>query len=252
MEIVLQGPLYPNTINVANHYLQLDFVEKIIISTWKPEQDFNFENIEFVFSEEPYNESPGNMNLQIVSSLNGLLKTKSDIVAKMRGDQKISLESMIRLHNFFVQNNNNEIKYYDSSGPVGPIFVIGMNSIFPFHPQDHVFWGHREDVVKLFELPLMTPEIWRVGNDFKVELRDAIYLGAHYYKHFNPIVQNYIDDHKKYLTDAAPMRNEAMNTYNEIRDKVFKVFPRIDMWWEKYNCSYLYDGYSKQGEYYAD
>jgi len=43
-----------------------------------------------------------------------------------------------------------------------------------------------------------------------------------------------------------------MNTYNEIRDKVFKVFPRIDMWWEKYNCSYLYDGYSKQGEYYAD
>ena len=229
MDIVLQGPMYKNTINTAQYYLQLDFVDKVIISTWKPEVNIYLDNIEFVFSEEPFNESPGNMNLQIVSSKNGLDRTTSEIVAKMRGDQCISHEGMRKLHNFFLENDKNEISYHDGSGPDGPIFVIGMGSWFPYHPQDHVFWGHRNDVLKLFSLPLMTPEIWRVGNNFDIELRDAIYLGAHYYKHFDINVKKHIENHKEYLVDKAPKREEAMETYNKIRDKVFKVFPSHDL-----------------------
>ena len=43
-----------------------------------------------------------------------------------------------------------------------------------------------------------------------------------------------------------------MNLYNTMRDKVFKVFPRIDMFWIKYNSGYWYHEYEPQGEYYYD
>ena len=252
MDIVLQGPVFQNTIRTAQYYLQLDFVDKVIISTWKPEIDVKLDNVEFVFSDQPFNESPGNMNLQIVSSKNGLDKTTSEIVAKMRGDQCLTHESMTNLHNFFLQNDTNEISYSDGTMPDGPVFVLGMHCCFPYHPQDHIFWGHSKDVIKVCDIPLMDSSIWRVGNNFDAELRDPMYICAHYYKLFNPVVQEHIDNHQDYLVDIAPTRDEAMDAYNEMRDKVFKVFPKVDMWWEKYNMPYPYNGYEIYGEYYSD
>ena len=43
-----------------------------------------------------------------------------------------------------------------------------------------------------------------------------------------------------------------MQISEELRDKIFGVFPRIKMWWEKYNTGYKYDLYEPQGEYYYD
>ena len=37
-----------------------------------------------------------------------------------------------------------------------------------------------------------------------------------------------------------------------MRDKVFKPFPKFDMYWIKYNSGFLYDLYEPQGAYYYD
>lgn len=254
MQIVIQGPIHDSTIETAHYYNQLDFVEKVIISTWKPEFSLYYDNIDFIFTEPPVNEidSPCRMNWQIISSKIGIENTTSDIVVKMRSDQKIDHNSMIMMYDFFIRNNSNDISYINGDGPVAPIFALGLNCCIPYHPQDHVFWGYRKDLLKLFDIPLMDGKILRTDNNFDYQLREPIYLGAHYYKHFDPIIQSYIDNFKEYLVDLAPKRQEAMDTYDKIRDKVFKVFPRINMWWEKYNMGYPYNGYAEQGEYYAE
>lgn len=254
MQIVIQGPIYEGTIDTAHYYNQLDFVEKVIISTWKPEVSLYYDNIDFVFSEPPVNEinSPCRMNWQIVSSKVGIEHTSSDIVAKMRSDQRIDHQSMIMMKDFFLHHKHNEISYTNGDGPEAPIFALGLGCCMPYHPQDHVFWGYRKDLLKLFDIPLMDGKILRVDDQFDYQLREPIYLGAHYYKHFDPNVQLHLDNFKEYLVDLAPKRQEAMDTYDKIRDKVFKVFPKINLWWEKYNMTYPYGGYAEQGEYYAD
>ena len=60
-----------------------------------------------------------------------------------------------------------------------------------------------------------------------------------------------IQEPETYLLDAAPKRDEAMDFYTPIRDSIFRVFPRIDLDWYKYNSKYWYS-YEKGGEYYAD
>lgn len=253
MEIVLQGKLYPNTIKTAEYYLQLDFVNRVVISTWADESidEFNTEKLILIKSIKPEN-GTGNMNLQIVSSLNGLLKVVDEKAVKMRSDQLIYHESMQKIKQYVDTHSDIDVRYANDKGPKGPIFVLGMNKIHPFHPQDHVFWGYTSDLITLFDIPLMTPNIRRVGNDFKNELRCPIYLGAHYFAKFVPEVYKFINDYKTYLVDN-PRKGEAIVISEILRDKIFRVLPRIKMFWEKYGWDYYpYDWYGSSGEYYAD
>ena len=254
MEIVLQGGLYPNTFKTAEYYLQLDFVTRIIISTWENETINKISNDKIILikSRKPEN-GTGNMNLQIVSSYNGLLEVKEERSVKMRTDQMIYHESMYKIKNYVDTHLDIDVRYANNEGPRGPIFILGMNKIYPFHPQDHIFWGYTSDLITLFNIPLMTPKNRRVGNDFKTELRCPIYLGANYFAKFEPKIFKFIDNYKEYLVDDAPKKEEAKKISEQLRDKIFKVLPRIKMFWEKYNWNYYpYDWYGSSGEYYAD
>jgi hypothetical protein len=258
--LVLQGPIHPYTTKIIKEYAKLNFVDKIILSSWTDQTLHNPELLSDVehgkillgYSDYPEN-GPGNMNLQIYSSKRGIARSESRYTVKMRTDQLVSDDSMYKLNDFF-RNQKQTLKFEDGTGPTGPVCVIGMSSVFPFHPQDHIFWGHTEDIAKIFECPLMTPEVRRKqqeGCNFNKELRCVIWLGAHYYAKFDSRVNKFIAEPFKYLVDAAPQRAEAMEVYNSIRDDVFKVTPKIDLWWYKYNSKYWYSCYESQGEYYA-
>lgn len=258
-DIILQGPVFSETIETAQRYFDLDFVENVFISTWKSEinkieQIESETTIQYIFSDEPQQDGGGNINYQIVSTQNGIKQCKSDIIVKTRSDQMITSESMKMMNRFFNKFSKNEITYEDGTGPQAPIFVIGMGSHFPYHPQDHVFWGYKNDIQTLFDIP---PSTWpsyrnRQPNYTNADLRSPIYLGAQYYMRFENKIKEHFDNPQTFLLDASPKKPEAMELYNTIRDKVFKVFPRIDMYWEKYNTPYWYGPYEAQGEYYYD
>lgn len=252
-DIVLQGPMFKETWQLAECYASMPFVNRVIISTWDDDQGVPSQrpdNIRVVTSPYPEN-GTGNMNLQIVSSAAGLKLCEAKYAIKMRSDQIVFRSSMHKLDEFF-RNQIQRMKFANWQGPEGPVCVIGMSKVFPFHPQDHIFWGHTQDVKKVFDIPLMPSAIRRVGNNFAEELRCVIYLGAHYCARFDPLVYKFLADPKKYLVDAAPCKQEALEVSERIRDQAFKVFPRFDMHWVKYNSPYWYGSYEQQGEYYAD
>lgn len=254
LDIVLQGPIWKTTVDTAKYYLELPFVNKVIISTWEDEpiDVYNQNGIEIIKSSKPEN-GLGNMNYQIVSSFEGIKKTNSKFVAKMRSDQIIHKDSLNYLNNFIMSNiDDTELIYSDNTKRKGNVFVIGMNKIFPFHPQDHLFWGYREDIYRVFDIPL-EPEFIRKDNfDFTKVIRSNIYLGAMYFKQFYPEIQNYIDNFKEYLVDNPP-KNDALILSEKNRDKVFKVLPKFNMFWEKYKWdAYPYSWYGGMGEYYYE
>lgn len=254
LDIVLQGPIWKTTVDTARHYLELPFVNKVIISTWEDEEIelISTEKIEIIKSKKPIN-GVGNMNLQIVSSLEGIKKTKSEMVAKMRSDQILHKDSMNYLYDFILKNiNDTDLIYTDGTKRKGNVFVIGMNKVFPFHPQDHIFWGYREDILRVFDIPLKPERMKRDTADFTKEVRCNIYLGAMYFKQFYPEVQNYIDNFEDYLVDN-PKNPDAMLLSEKTRDKVFKVLPKFNMFWEKYKWdAYPYSWYGSMNEYYHE
>ena len=105
-DIIIQGGLWDNTYETALSYVDLDFVNDVIISTWTKESEkiqkySEHQNIKWVLS--PWPKSPGseNMNLQLISSKAGLELSRSFNVVKTRIDQQIFPDSMYMLNRFF-------------------------------------------------------------------------------------------------------------------------------------------------------
>jgi hypothetical protein len=249
MDIVLQGPIWPTTLQTAVYYLELPFVEKVIISTWEDENTdgYDIHNVELVKSIKPPFK-PGNIDYQIISSFNGIQKTTSDVIAKMRTDQIIHKDDMVMMNEFVLKGiDDTDLVYSNGKKRKGNVYVIGMNRIHPFHPQDHIFWGYREDVYTVFDIPNKPDHLTNEAGAF----RDPAYIGAMYFKQFYPEVELYLANFREYMIDN-PSKLDAKILSEETRDKVFKVFPKIYMDWVKYGWNYPYEMYIREGEYYYE
>ena len=252
VDVILQGGIWDCTYKAALQYSELDFVKSIIISTSVADKEATnlqeTSKIKVVAHDEPSYEGGGNMNYQIVSTKRGLEEVTARNVVKSRSDQIITNKSMERLHRFYH-------KFwipYDDVECDGPIFVIGQMNNYPYHPQDHIFWGTTADINRLFTLPDCNWPTYVPPVDFTKILRVPIHLGGHYYKRFDKRVQQHLDNPYDYLVDQAPRFQEAMNLSDTLRDKVFKCFPRVDLYWDKYrdtHKNYPYHFYHSQGEY---
>lgn len=260
MNVLIQGGLYNNfTEATAHQYAKYKMVDKVIISTWENEDinesDLESDKIILVKSKMPENNGPGNMNLQLVSARNGLEHCDDGLVMKTRSDQHLYEHSMQIWMDHFKKNEvGNTLRYIDGEKQKSKIFLVGNNKRFPFHPQDHFFWGYKQDIQRLLNIPLWEAPAWTWKDapiNFAEKLRPNIYIGINYYKQFFPEVEKYFLDKEKYLLDNAPLYQEAMDFYTPIRDSIFLPMPRVDMWWAKQNSGYWYS-YEKEGEYYAD
>jgi hypothetical protein len=259
----MQGGVWHGTYATAEYYLQFPFVEDVIISVME-RVDISSDNdrIKVIKSPLTENRGQGNMNIQIITSLNGLLECNSTRAVKTRTDQRIfDLEKMNR----FVESQP-DIDYHSPNfSPTDYIYVLGIQNNFPFSTQDHVYWGYTTDLITLFDIPLSEEPVtggWGKpewgdhvqadkGLDFDIHLRMPIYLGAHYYAKYDSAVMHYLDNWREYLTDHAPKREEAMALWNEIKESIFKPFPKVLIYWEKMKSEYPYEMYESQGEYYG-
>lgn len=230
-DIVLQGPANNYTAEIANHYAALPWVNKIIISCWNGDQitpDLH-EKIQIVFNKDVVG-GDANRNRQIVSSLNGIKKTTSETVIKMRGDQKVTLESMNLMND-----------YYDGER----IHVASYFPAYPFHPCDHWFWGPRDLLLQLFDIPLdSTPE--QYFGDYETITRPEAYIAMWYAAANDYRAVKMVENPQKYIVDDAPNFNEALNVSNEIMDNLFRPFPRVHFDWPKH---YAFDYFNFENPY---
>ena len=265
MNIIIQGPLYSDvshnnfTIGVANDYAEISEISKVILSTWENEDVdkslFSSDKIVLLKNKPPDNSGPGNMNLQIVSTREAIKKCDEGLILKTRTDQHLFTDSFYKWMDHFDKNKSiDTLEYSDGTKQKNKIFLVGNNKYFPFHPQDHFFCGYKEDLQRLFNVPLWDSPAWTWQDapiDFSERLRPNIYIGINYYMQFYPEIQKFLLNEKDYLLDGSPKYDEAMEYYTPIRDSIFGVFPRVEMWWAKHNSGYWYS-YEHGGEYYAD
>lgn len=237
IDLVIQGPYTDFTDEVILSYIKLSFVDKIIISCWDidKEQSVFLDKVEFV-RNPLYQKYPGpaNVNLQLTTSLAGVKKSKSNLVAKFRSDQLFNLEGIEQMYDFFMSNLQER-----------RIFVVGNHFRHLFHPKDWVYWGYRTDMLNLFDAPHEINETCKEmgihsGNysgAMHLLTRSETYIGAHYCSRFDGRVKEMVDREDRYLYDQAPNWNEAKKISDEVTPKYFKSFPRknIHMIWPKRN-----------------
>lgn len=254
MDLVLQGPVDNYSIEIAKSYLQLNFVNNIILSTWNGTSipsDLD-KRIKFVFSEDVLIPGIGNRNRHIVSSREGLKHVTTNFTAKLRSDQNITLNSMILMYTYYEKYKNRVITFENNQEkPNNRICVAGIFRPFPFHPRDHIFWGNTEDLRDVFDIPL---DEYRGVENYNEILRAEAYITSFYYSKFNKKIENFINNPKLYLVDNAPFINESFKISDEIISKVFLPFPKIDFEWPKHGLkNYHYDYTEKvYGEYWGE
>lgn len=235
IDIVLQGAINDYAIEVAEHYSELPFVNKIILSGWEGDKDYNSSKI-IAIKNKPIWPGVGNRNLQIRSSFEGLKLTNlCGAAMKMRNDQKVSLESMELMHDYF--NMNKE---------TGLIFVAGIFPTFPFHPRDHIFCGFTYDLLDLFNIPY---DVESLSDDYTRYMRSEAYIGMLYCARHSVTAEYMTQNKELFLLDNSPRRKEAIELSESL--KLFRPFPRINFEWPKYGMKEYHYDYTKQlyGEY---
>lgn len=237
IDLVIQGPYTDFTDEVISSYIKLSFVDKIIVSCWEIDKDQSVfsDKVEFVRSPS-YQKYPGpaNVNLQLTTSLAGVKRTSSNLVAKFRSDQLFNLEGIEQMYDFFMSNLKDR-----------RIFVVGNHFHHLFHPKDWVYWGYRNDMINLFDPPHEVNEVCEkmginssnYSGAMNLLTRPETYIGAHYCSRFDERVKKMVDNENQYLYDQSPNWNEAKKVSDEVTPKYFKSFPRRDvhMIWPKRN-----------------
>ncbi len=173
ISIVVQGPNYNEDGNtsaqVLRSYRKFFPNAEIIFSSWEGAIDAKAPflkelNIVLVLSKDPGPDNAGsvtfNVNRQIVSSLAGIKKATRTYLLKTRSDA-------ILRHNLFLHYYRCHVE----ARPRGcvfsqPVMIYALSTrnwtkgLIPhlFHPCDWIFMGRREDILDLFDIPLMGKE----------------------------------------------------------------------------------------------
>lgn len=253
IDLVLQGPCNDYAYEIALHYLSLSFVNNIILSCWKQDAVpvIKEERIKIVKSEDVCYPGIANRNRQIKSSLEGLKLVSTEFCAKLRSDQKISIDSMNLMYEFYTKHKEKELSFFnDALKPYNKICVSGIFRPFPFHPRDHIFWGNTKDLIDVFYIPYdpTGPE-----QNYDLYTRSEAYIAMWYYAKFDSRIIDYINNTQKYLVDNAPLINEALAMSELLGSKVFKPFPKIDFEWPKHGLKNYHYEYTERvlGEYWS-
>jgi len=245
IDIVVQGPYTDFTDSVVKHYLNIPFVNNVIVSCWETDKNpIKRRNVKYVRNKHPFSPGTDNKNLQIVSSLNGLKECTTNFSVKVRSDQKFTIESMIQMYNFFMIDNGRRSRFMsDQFKPNNRIFVAGYYPNYLFACRDHIFWGHTDDLIDLFDIPLeqnslidkvkIPKEI--LGNYCDYFTRTETYIGAHYCSKFNPEIYRILLTPEQHLYDNSIYWYYTKEISNQITPIVFKSFPKsaIDLEWKK-------------------
>lgn len=252
LDIVLQGPCSSATEEIISLYRKLDFVDNIIVSSYAHTLNFNLPGyVKWVENDYITPPGTGNRNLHINTSINGMNHVTSKFSIKMRTDQIISLASMNMMYNYWIYYDDPDNRLILPNQPLGRIYVLGLYTRYPYHPRDHLFWGFTDDIKHLVNIPFDLNPNQR--DDYTAKVRAETWFGQFYYARYDESIFEHIQHPLAYTVDNAIFHKIAMEKDWALRDKLFKVFPRISMSWPKHNLNeYHYHVGEELSEYWAD
>jgi hypothetical protein len=272
-DVILQGPIVQSNINgmiidtldLASEISKAWFVNKVIVSTWVDEpihqRHENNKKIVIVQSEK-MTPHLNNMNLQLKSTKEALEHCTSKYTVKMRSDQLVypnSFNMMKSFVEFYIDDI--KIKYTNGKSPKGHVFVHGIDANNPYLPQDHIWWGYTEDIKEVFACDYLNEQILDLPpagdpHYYDTKLNMPSWIGLNYMKKFDERIQHHFENPHEYLYIVSPKRNEALAVYAELRDEMFRPFPKLDMLLIKRfpldGGRYPYDMYMRQNHYFYE
>ena len=148
---------------------------EIILSTWKETETKDLIFDKLILNDDPgffyYSDRPGekknNINRQIISTFAGLKECSRKYALKIRTDFIINGNSFL---DFFSKYHEYDKKYKVFSHKILSCCYFARNPRsnmpFPFHPSDIAFFGKVDDLLNLFDIPLMTEKeaFWDTTN----------------------------------------------------------------------------------------
>ena len=138
IDIIIQGGMWPSTVEAAHFYALHEMVDKVIISTWDTEavtaDVLGDEKVVLLKNKIPDYEGPGNLNLHLISARNGLKECNNEVVLKIRSDEVMSYGGLTKWIDFFKEHDNEEtLTYLDGTPQRSKIGVIATNINYPYH-----------------------------------------------------------------------------------------------------------------------
>jgi hypothetical protein len=180
ISVVIQGPLYLDLAPERGIFSCIQSIKKhlpdaeIIISTWKSQPDFKVDGCRVIRSDEPENfrdpitGNVNNINRQITSTRAGIIAASRSYVLKFRADHCLTSQAMTTLSLYSLHVPSQRRQFH---APVTVTNMIIRNPVripMLFHLSDLVQFGHRDDLLKLWSLPLLTKEqAFRPLNAFR-------------------------------------------------------------------------------------
>lgn len=146
---------------------------KVIVSTWMGENVAGVDADEVIFNVDPGDSgnifSPSdpkkrshlnNLNRQIVSSLNGLKKVKTPYAVKFRPDFILKSDALLHYYNRIEKLGLKTDKKWQMF-PHRILMICAANvdtTDLAYHPCDYLQFGHTQDLIELWNIPLLTHE----------------------------------------------------------------------------------------------
>ena len=174
---------------------------KIILSTWKGSDCKKYDIDDLVLSDDTkivdyfYKNQNilNNINRQIISSKNGLKKSKTKYSVKLRNDMVFTSNNLLKI---LGNLKTNKCKHFDLRAELVTPTDLCINpekSSLLFHLNDWIVGGLTEDVKKVFDIPLMNKKDLIYFKDKNLNIKKVYSLK----NWFNDNIQYII--HKKYL-----------------------------------------------------
>jgi len=184
--VVVQGAVDTKKTPICLHSIRKELPGAyIILSTWEGTDVEELEYDEVVFSENPggfdtFNlpfSPKNNINRQIVSTYNGLLRVKTMYVMKLRTDFYLTGDGFKEYFNIY-NRECTEYKIFEHKVICCELYSRNPRYIFSdmkraYHPSDIFFFGHTRDLVRLFDVPLFSKEdeeymLWKYYPDISI------------------------------------------------------------------------------------
>ncbi|MEI0799641.1 WavE lipopolysaccharide synthesis family protein, partial [Brachyspira intermedia] len=191
ISVVVQGAIdekyTPDCLKSIRKYLP---DSEIILSTWEGSNINGLDYDILILNKDPgyiYNSKSKksikfNLNRQIVSTINGIKKSKNKYCIKFRSDFKLSGNNFILFINSFTKYDEN-YKVFDSKLIACSYFTRNPSNKYlwytiPFHISDLFFFGYTTDLIKLFDIPLISEDeiYWDISNNYHVKYYPEQYI----------------------------------------------------------------------------
>ena len=161
ISVVIQGAICPETKKVIKSIKKFLPDAEIILSTWEGSKVKGLECDKIIFNKDVgavafrLNGQKHNLNRQIFSTFSGFKEAKRKYILKLRSDVALLNKNFLKYFDKFPCRDS-KYKIFDKRIIITNVYTRNSSPELKclFHPSDWVMFGLRDDVYKMWNIPL--------------------------------------------------------------------------------------------------